>query len=93
MIVGTVPYMAPEQLRGEEADARTDVFALGDGALRNVHRARAFSGNDQATLISSILTSEPPPITDVRPISPAGLDLARADVLGEGPRGPLAIGA
>ena len=74
-IVGTVPYMAPEQLRGEEADARTDVFALGAVLYEMATGRRAFSGDDQATLISAILTSEPPPISEVRPLSPAGLDL------------------
>ncbi len=75
VIVGTVPYMAPEQLRGEESDARTDVFALGTVLYEMFTGQRAFSGASQATLISAILTSEPPPITDRRPLSPAGLDL------------------
>ena len=74
-IVGTVPYMAPEQLRGEETDARTDVFALGAVLYEMATGRRAFAGNDQATLISAILTSEPPPISEVRPISPPGLEL------------------
>src|SRR4029077_10328394 len=73
-IVGTVPYMAPEQLRGEDADARTDVFALGAVLYEMATGRRAFSGNDQATLISAILTFEPPPISEVRPVSPPGLD-------------------
>lgn len=75
MIVGTVPYMAPEQLRGGEVDARTDVFALGAVLYEMATGRRAFQGADQATLISAILTSEPPPISEVRPVSPAGLDL------------------
>ena len=74
-IVGTVPYMAPEQLRGEETDARTDVFALGAVLYEMSTGRRAFPGNDQATLISAILTFEPPPISEVRPVSPPGLDL------------------
>ncbi len=74
-IVGTVPYMAPEQLRGEDTDARTDVFALGAVLYEMSTGRRAFPGNDQATLISAILTFEPPPISEVRPVSPPGLDL------------------
>ena len=75
VIVGTVPYMAPEQLRGEEVDARTDVFALGAVLYEMATGRKAFQGADQATLISAILTSEPPPISEVRPLSPPGLDL------------------
>ncbi|HEX4438422.1 MAG TPA: protein kinase, partial [Thermoanaerobaculia bacterium] len=73
-IVGTVPYMAPEQLEGKRADARTDVFALGAVLYETVTGRKAFSGASQASLISAILTTEPPPPSASQPMSPASLD-------------------
>ena len=64
-IVGTLQYMAPEQLEGKEADARTDLFAFGAVVYEMVTGRRAFDGASQASLISSIMTSEPPPISTV----------------------------
>jgi len=72
MIVGTFQYMAPEQLEGKEADARTDVFALGEVMYEMVTAKPAFSGKSRAGLIASILTNDPPPITQLQPLaSPA----------------------
>ena len=73
-IVGTVPYMAPEQLEGKRADARTDVFALGAVLYETVTGRKAFTGASQASLISAILTTEPPPPSASQPMSPAALD-------------------
>jgi Tol biopolymer transport system component len=73
-IVGTVPYMAPEQLEGRRADARTDVFALGSVLYEMVTGRKAFSGTSQASLISAILTTEPPPPSASQPMSPPPLD-------------------
>jgi serine/threonine protein kinase len=73
-IVGTVPYMAPEQLEGKRADARTDVFALGSVLYEMVTGRKAFTGASQASLISAILTTEPPPPSVSQPMSPPALD-------------------
>ncbi|HQQ76824.1 MAG TPA: protein kinase [Thermoanaerobaculia bacterium] len=73
-IVGTLPYMAPEQVQGRAADARTDIFALGATLYEMTTGRRAFSGSNQASLIASILTSEPAPIPSVRAAIPASLD-------------------
>ena len=54
--------MAPEQLEGQEADARTDIFAFGAVAVRDGHGKRAFEGKSQASLIAAIISREPPPI-------------------------------
>src|SRR5512144_919226 len=73
-ILGTFQYMAPEQLEGREADARTDIFALGAVLYEMATGKKAFSGATQASLISSILRDEPQPISQVQPMSPAALD-------------------
>ena len=73
-IVGTFQYMAPEQLEGQEADARTDLFALGELIHEMATGKPAFSGKTKASLIASILSSEPPPISTVQPMTPPALD-------------------
>jgi len=73
-ILGTFQYMAPEQLEGKEADARTDIFAFGATLYEMATGKKAFSGATQASLISSILRDEPPPISQVQPMSPPALD-------------------
>src|SRR6478609_7141784 len=73
-IIGTVPYMAPEQLEGKRADARTDLFALGSVLYEMVTGRKAFTGASQASLISAILTTEPPSPSATQPMSPPALD-------------------
>lgn len=59
-VMGTAPYMSPQQLRGETLDARTDIFSFGCILYEMVRGKKAFSANSQADLISAILTREPP---------------------------------
>src|SRR5512134_1293528 len=73
-ILGTVQYMAPEQLEGRDADARTDVFALGCVLYEMATGRKAFSGANQASLISSILRDDPAPISQVQPLAPRAFD-------------------
>jgi serine/threonine protein kinase len=73
-ILGTFQYMAPEQLEGKEADARTDIFAFGSLLYEMVTGKRAFEGQSQASLISAIMSSEPRPISELQPMSPTILD-------------------
>jgi len=73
-ILGTFQYMAPEQLEGRDADARTDIFALGAVLYEMATGKKAFSGATQVSLISSILRDEPPPISQVSPMTPPALD-------------------
>jgi eukaryotic-like serine/threonine-protein kinase len=73
-ILGTFQYMAPEQLEGREADARTDIFAFGCVLYEMATGRKAYSGTTQASLISSILRDEPRPISQVQPMSPPALD-------------------
>lgn len=73
-ILGTFQYMAPEQLEGREADARTDLFALGALLYEMVTGRKAFEGKSQASLIGAIMHSEPPPISSLDPLNPPALD-------------------
>jgi eukaryotic-like serine/threonine-protein kinase len=73
-ILGTLPYMAPEQVEGKEADSRTDIFALGATLYEMATGKRAFSGSTRASLISAILRDEPKPVSGILPTSPPALD-------------------
>ena len=73
-ILGTFQYMAPEQLEGQEADARTDIFAFGTMVYEMVTGRKAFEGKSQASLIAAILEREPPPMSELRAMSPPFLD-------------------
>src|SRR5262245_20505701 len=73
-LVGTYQYMAPEQLEGKEADARADIFALGAVTYEMATGKPAFSGKSPASLIAAILTADPPPITQLQPLTPLALE-------------------
>ena len=69
LIVGTVPYMAPEQIEGKEADARTDLFAFGSVLYETISGRKAFQRDSQAGLMAAILEREPPPLSSVQPLA------------------------
>src|SRR5882757_8998496 len=73
MLVGTFQYMAPEQLEGKEADARVDIFALGELIYEMATGKPPFSGKSRASLIAAILTAEPQPIESLQPMTPVAL--------------------
>jgi Tol biopolymer transport system component len=73
-ILGTLHYMAPEQLHGSDTDARTDVFAFGALLYEMVTRRHAFEGKSQASVIAAILEQHPAPITTRQPLAPPLLD-------------------
>lgn len=70
-ILGTLEYMAPEQLEAREADARADVFAFGAVLYEMLTGRRAFEGGSHASLISATMTREPPSVCG---LAPAALD-------------------
>ncbi len=72
VVLGTASYMAPEQVRGERVDARTDIFSFGAVLFEMVSRKRAFQRPTTAETMTAILREDPPEITDVQPpIAPA----------------------
>src|SRR5437763_404694 len=73
MLVGTFQYMAPEQLEGKEADALADIFALGELIYEMATGKPAFSGKSRASLIAAILTTDPPPMETLQPMTPVSL--------------------
>ncbi len=73
-ILGTLQYMSPEQLEGNEADARSDIFAFGAMLYEMTTGKRAFEGKSQASLIAAILEREPTPISDIQPMSPPAVE-------------------
>lgn len=73
-ILGTVQYMSPEQLEGKNIDSRTDIFAFGAVFHEMATGKRAFEAKSQATLIASILTSQPPSIISQERNLPPALD-------------------
>lgn len=73
-IVGTVPYMSPEQVRGEALDARSDIFSFGAVLYETVSRIQPFAAESAANTISAILTHEPAPLARYSREVPAELE-------------------
>ncbi|HET7712223.1 MAG TPA: protein kinase [Thermoanaerobaculia bacterium] len=73
-ILGTFQYMAPEQLEGAEADARTDIFAFGAVLYEMTTGRKAFEGKNRTSLIAAIVDRDPPPISTLQPLTPPALE-------------------
>src|SRR5262249_27936075 len=73
-LLGTIPYMAPEQIEGREADARTDIWALGCLLYEMVTGQRAFRATSPASLIGASLKDEPRPMRELKPLTPPSLE-------------------
>ena len=73
-LVGTLQYMAPEQLEGREVDARSDIFAFGCVLYEMLSGQRAFEGESRASVIGAILHKEPAPLASLKPLTPPALD-------------------
>ena len=73
-VIGTVPYMSPEQVEGNEVDARSDIFSLGAVLYEMVTGKRAFQGKSEFSVASDILHKQPEPVSAVQPLTPPALD-------------------
>lgn len=69
-ILGTFQYMAPEQIEGQDADPRSDIFALGAVLYEMATGQRAFSGKTRTSLIAAIVKEQPPPLSSLQPLAP-----------------------
>jgi len=85
-LVGTVPYMAPEQVRGESVDARTDLFALGVVLYELLAGTRPFTGATHADVSSAILRDAPVPLASLRGDLPTDLERIVGRCLEKQPR-------
>ena len=72
-VMGTPQYMAPEQFEGKEADARSDIWAFGAVLYEMVTGQKAFQGKSYSSLLGSILSADPPPMS-VKPFMPTWLE-------------------
>ena len=86
-VVGTVPYMAPEQIEGREVDARTDIFAFGVVLYEMVCGRRPFAGDSRASLMAAIVEAEPAAPSSAQPQAPASLDRVILRCLAKDPDG------
>ena len=84
-ILGTLPYMAPEQVQGLPADARTDLFALGTILHEMATGRRAFEATTQASLVAKILETEPPVVSSLAPLTPPAFDHVVQSCLAKAP--------
>ena len=84
-MIGTLQYMAPEQVEGREADARTDIFAFGAVLYEMLTGKKAFEGKSQASLIGAIMKAEPRPISHAQPLTPGVLEQIVARCLAKDP--------
>ena len=92
-IVGTVQYMAPEQLEGKTADARTDIFAFGSLLYEMLTGTKAFDGESHASLMAAILEHEPASLTTVAPKDAAAFGTRGEEVPRKKCGTALALGA
>lgn len=73
-LMGTIPYMSPEQLRGATVDQRTDIFSFGCVLYEMISGRRPFSGATPAETAALILKEDPPPLSESRKEIPVELD-------------------
>ena len=85
MILGTLSYMAPEQLEGQHVDARADIFAFGAIVYQMLTGKRAFDGGSQARIIAAVLHTDPPAVSTLQPLTPPSLERVAQRCLAKNP--------
>src|SRR6202041_3512614 len=85
MVIGTIQYMAPEQIEGKEADARSDIFALGAVLYEITTGRRPFDGKSQISVASAILEKDPEPIRTLKPLTPVAFERVVSSCLQKNP--------
>ena len=84
-ILGTPQYMAPEQIEGKDADARTDLFALGCVLYEVLTGQKAFEGKSPSSVMAAIIATEPRPMKTLQPLTPTALERAVMRCLAKDP--------
>lgn len=84
-VIGTIQYMSPEQISGQAADARSDIFALGAVLYEMATGSRPFEGKSQISVASAILEKDPEPVSRVRAVAPPAFDQLVKDCLEKSP--------
>ena len=84
-LLGTMPYMSPEQIEGRDVDARSDIFSFGAVLYEMITGQRAFKGDTAASVIGAILKDHPAPMRAVAPATPSGLEPLVASCLAKDP--------
>jgi eukaryotic-like serine/threonine-protein kinase len=84
-IVGTIQYMSPEQIEGKEADARSDIFALGAVLYEMLTGTRPFEGKSQISIASAILEKDPERVSSIQPLTPPALEYIISACLAKNP--------
>jgi serine/threonine protein kinase len=81
MLIGTIAYMSPQQIQGDRADERSDIWAMGVTCWELVAGERPFNGDNHAALMMKIISGEPPPLSEKDPASPGDLDAVVARMM------------
>jgi len=85
LLVGTLPYIAPEQIEGREADGRADIWAFGCVLYEMLTGHRLFGGTSEAAQVGAILRDDPPPVSSLLPGAPLRLDRVVQSCLAKDP--------
>ena len=85
IVLGTLQYMAPEQVEGQEADARSDLFAFGAVLYEMATAKKAFEGKSAASVMAAILERHPPALSTLQPLAPHALDHVVSECLAKDP--------